>query len=333
MAKEYHPDTPQTIPHAALIHSERELNPDTSSYPSYLQRDDWVSGKIAEHRLSLPEGAVLRRVSHYAGTAAGCWAGIDRIAAELGCHEKTVRRAIEVLLREGLVTQGGWRSRVRVLILALDTGLSARSDIPDSGQRVRSEENDTGLSARSDIPDSGQRVPDSGQRVPDSGQRVPDSGQRVRLTSLTDKEQKKRENKYPLSSSQKGRPGAEQKRDAVLEHSPLTKEHGLAEQDILDVLKEFDSFGAGRWSSRSAAIATYKRIPSRLARDLEDWQSNREKIRLKIETTWDKCQCGIVHQSPDWKDKDTFLDWWLRNWNSDDFEMQHTRWESAHRNR
>ena len=213
MAKEYHPDTPQTIPHAALIHSERELNPDTSSYPSYLQRDDWVSGKIAEHRLSLPEGAVLRRVSHYAGTAAGCWAGIDRIAAELGCHEKTVRRAIEVLLREGLVTQGGWRSRVRVLILALDTGLSARSDIPDSGQKVRSEENDTGLSARSDIPDSGQKVrseendtglstrsdipdsrqkvrseendtglsarsdiPDSGQRVPDSGQRVPDSG-------------------------------------------------------------------------------------------------------------------------------------------------------------
>ena len=132
MAKEYHPDTPQTIPHAALIHSERELNPDTSSYPSYLQRDDWISGKIAEHRLSLPEGAVLRRVSHYAGTAAGCWAGIDRIAADLGCHEKTVRRAIEVLLREGLVTQGGWRSRVRVLILALDTGLSARSALtPD----------------------------------------------------------------------------------------------------------------------------------------------------------------------------------------------------------
>ena len=92
----------------------------------------------------------------------------------------------------------------------------------------------------------------------------------------------------------------------VLEHSPLTKEHGLAEQDILDVLKEFDSFGAGRWSSRSAAIATYKRIPSRLARDLEDWQSNREKIRLKIETTWDKCQYGIVHQSPDWKDKGYF---------------------------
>ena len=187
MAKGYHPDTPQTIPHAALIHSERELNPDNSSYPSYFQRDDWVTTKIAEHRLSLPEGAVLRRVSHYAGTAAGCWAGIDRIAAELGCHEKTVRRAIEVLLREGLVTQGGWRSRVRILMLTLDTGLSARSNMPDSGQTVWSEENDIGLSARSDIPDSGQRVHDSGQRV--------------QLTSLTNKEQKKRENKYSLSSS------------------------------------------------------------------------------------------------------------------------------------
>ena len=304
MATEYHPDTPQTIPHAALIHSERELNPDNSSYPSYFQRDDWVTAKIADHQLSLPEGAVLRRVSHYAGTAAGCWAGIDRIAADLGCHEKTVRRAIEVLLRDRLVTQGGWRSRVRILMLTLDTGLSARSNIPDSGQRVH-----------------------------DSGQRVHDSGQRVRLTSLTDKEQTERESIYTLSSSQKERPGAEQKRDMVLQHYPLIKEDELAEQDILDVLKEFDSFGAGRWSSRSAAIATYKRIPSRLARDLEDWQSNREKIRLKIETTWDKCQYGIVHQSPDWKDKDTFLDWWLRNWNSDDFEMQHTRWASAHRNR
>lgn len=290
MAKEYHPDTPQTIPHAALIHSERELNPDNSRYPSYFQRDDWVTAKIAEHRLSLPEGAVLRRVSHYAGTAAGCWAGIDRIAADLGCHEKTVRRAIEVLVREELVTQGGWRSRVRILILTLDTGLSARSDIPDSGQRVR-------------------------------------------LISLTGKEQNERENIYSLSSSQKERPGTEQKRDAVLEHSPLTKEHELAEQDILDVLKEFDTFGAGRWSSRSAAIATYKRSPSRLTRDLEDWQANREKTRLKIESTWDKCQYGIVHQSPDLKDKATFLDWWLGNWNSDDFELQQTKWASAHRNR
>ena len=326
MATEYHPDTPQTIPHSALIHSERELNPDNSSYPSYFQRDDWVTAKIADHQLSLPEGAVLRRVSHYAGTAAGCWAGIDRIAADLGCHEKTVRRAIEVLLRDRLVTQGGWRSRVRILMLTLNTGLSARSDIPDSGQRVRSEEDETGLSARSDIPDSGQRVHDSGQRVHDSGQRV-------QLTSLTNKEQTERENIYTLSSSQKERPGPKQKRDHVLEHSPLIKEDELAEQDIQDVLKEFDRFGAGRWSSRSAAIATYKRSPSSLARDLEDWQANREKIRLKIETTWDKSQYGIVHQSPDWKDKDTFLDWWLRNWNSDDFELQQTRWASAHRNR
>ena len=184
MAKEYHPDTPQTIPHAALIHSERELNPDNSSYPSYFQRDDWVTAKIAEHRLSLPEGAVLRRVSHYAGTAAGCWAGIDRIAAELGCHEKTVRRAIEVLLREGLVTQGGWRSRVRILILTLDIELSARSDIPDSGQRVR-------------------------------------------LTSLTDKEQTERERIYSLSSSQKERPGPEQKRDAVLSTLHLSRKTNL----------------------------------------------------------------------------------------------------------
>ena len=347
MAKEYHPDTPQTIPHAALIHSERELNPDNSSYPSYFQRDDWVTAKIADHQLSLPEGAVLRRVSHYAGTTAGCWAGIDRIAADLGCHEKTVRRAIEVLLRDRLVTQGGWRSRVRILMLTLDTGLSARSNIPDTGRRVRSEEDDTGLSARSNIPDSGQRVHDSGQRVHDSGQRVHDSGQRVhdsgqrvhdsgqrvRLTSLTDKEQTERETIYILSSSQKERPGSKQKQDVVLQHYPLIKEDELAEQYILDILKEFDSFGAGRWTSRSAAIATYKRSPSRLARDLEDWQANREKIRLKIETTWDKSQYGIVHQSPDWKDKDTFLDWWLRNWNSDDFEMQQTRWESAHRNR
>ena len=304
MATEYHPDTPQTIPHSALIHSERELNPDNSSYPSYFQRDDWVTTKIADHQLSLPEGAVLRRVSHYAGTAAGCWAGIDRIAADLGCHEKTVRRAIEVLLRDRLVTQGGWRSRVRILMLMLDTGLSARSNIPDSGQRVHN-----------------------------SGQRVHDSGQRVRLTSLTDKEQTESETIYSLASSQKERPGSKQKQDVVLQHYPLIKEDELAEQYILDVLKEFDSFGAGRWSSRSAAIATYKRSPSRLARDLEDWQANREKIRLNIETTWDKSQYGIVHQSPDWKDKDTFLDWWLRNWNSDDFELQQTRWASAHRNR
>ena len=126
---------------------------------------------------------------------------------------------------------------------------------------------------------------------------------------------------------------AEHKRDVAPDASPLTNEHGLAEQDILDALKEFDNFGAGRWSSRSAAIATYKRNPSRLARDLEDWQANRGKVRLKIESTWDKCQYGIVHQSPYWKAKATFLAWWLGNWNNDDFELQQTRWASAHRNR
>ena len=201
------------LPHADLVHQERQLNPETRPYPGVLDRDQWATEKIILHKFNLAEGAVLRRICHYAGTPQGCWAGIDRIALEISAHEKTVRRAINTLREANVVLQGPWRDRVRTLLLnfddtspaenqANDSGHSARSQLTDTGLSARSQLGDIGLSARSgesdEYPDSGHSARSEPQHIGlsarsgagDSGHSVPDSGHCARLTGKNKKEER-----------------------------------------------------------------------------------------------------------------------------------------------
>ena len=239
MAQSYHPDTPQTIPIADLIHSEQQLNPDVSSYPDYFQRDEWVTARITQFSLTVGEGAVLRRIAHYAGTKAGCWAGIDRIAADIGSHEKTVRRALKALVQHGLIEEEGRKDRTKILTLCFDSGQNARFTVdetghfvPETGHSARSEENSQGQNARFAAGDTGHSVPNTGHNarlhenserqnarfdsdetghfIPQSGHgariehdetghSVSETGHHARLTVIT-KEQR-REDEYISSSS------------------------------------------------------------------------------------------------------------------------------------
>ena len=218
------------LPHTDLVHQERQLNPDNAPYPGLLDRDQWATEQIIRFKFNLAEGAVLRRICFYAGTPQGCWAGIDRIALETSCHEKTVRRAITTLRKHNVLLQGPWKDRVRTLLLNFtvtptppeDSGLSARSQLTDTGLSARSEPADSGLSARStednqpvDSGHSARSGPDdiglSARSGPtDSGHSVHDSGHSARLTGKNKKEEREEIDSLSLlSGSLSGSPGRE----------------------------------------------------------------------------------------------------------------------------
>ena len=316
------------LPHADLVHLERQLNPDSRAYPSLLERDHWATEQILSLKLNVAEGAVLRRICHYAGTPQGCWAGIDRIALEIGSHEKTVRRAITTLKEHNAVLQGPWKDRVRTLLLNFDStattetppndsGLSARYQLTDTGLSARSDQNDIGLSARSELPqqsgDSGHRArsePDhiglSARSQPnDSGHSVPDSGQKVHLTGKNKKEEREDINNLSLSSrSYSGSPGRESDVPDEPDPSPVTQS-GVSEAKPTNsadhisalVVENWPLLARGKWKFLQAAINHYERFGMEyLQRDL---RVKRAAVEEEERATRTCAHCNTVHDNSD----------------------------------
>ena len=103
------------------------IEPDHSVYPGPVDRRQWATAVGIKFNLSLAERSILQSYAHDCGTPQGCWKSADKMAYELGCHEKSIREARGKLISLKVLNDEGRRKRAQRVTLNFNvTGPQAR---------------------------------------------------------------------------------------------------------------------------------------------------------------------------------------------------------------
>ena len=316
MGKDYHRDSPDSIPILTESRQKRPQTPPQGHYaaesgqwdgqlpnadiadqvaepqevqgptwPSILQRMEWTRETIRAHTLPPPQAAVLNEVAYRDGRGLGCTATMATIALDTGYNEKSIRTAIKKLEGRGIIIGHGGAGQKKMLGLPFRNGkLYSPTPVTSSGVED---------SAEATTPVTGSGVNNEEQcPTPVTGTGIEaNPGNRFRATpvtgsDITGSKQAKRVDIYNNSLSH---------------HSSSSSAVRGSEVPTSDIEKIVEAnwplLNESGWEHLGGAINHYQKFGlDYLRRDLQQKHAHLEKVKLAARTC---VHCRTVHETAD----------------------------------